>query len=106
MRTIKRILLAFAGLAGLFVALNLLLLVTQSSILMRQQVFEKGQPYYFVPPRQAGEVERGGWEKAKNRTKVCTYWTGFRYHQTRNWDGQYVDLPCDSYKFMLGFSSY
>lgn len=60
MRTIKRILLAFAGLAGLFVALNLLLLVTQSSILMRQQVFEKGQPYYFVPPRQAGEVERGG----------------------------------------------
>jgi hypothetical protein len=103
---LKKILFAVAGLAGLFVALNLLLLVTQSSVLVREQIFEKGQPYYFVPPRQAGETEPGGWEVAETKTKVCTYWTGFRYHQTRSREEERVNLRCDSYRFMLGFSSY
>lgn len=102
----RKLLLALAGLAGLAFALNLLLLITQSSVLVREQAFQPGQRYFFVPPRQAGEVEPGNWQTAEAKTRVCTYWTGFRYHQTRSWDPAYVGLPCGKYQFMLGFSSY
>ncbi len=96
--------------AFILVAANILLIFSGVVVLIDDRIVPSGQSYYFVHRMKDKTFERGLWTKEDGPVHLCTYWNGFRtvnvrYGNKKYGDEEIITKPCDSIKWLIGFSA-